>query len=116
MKKNKSFISLVIKKESNSLIFDIPKVHIFFDNRLVISWNIVQPKELPSLKKIHFEISGNPELIFNPKQSSIIDIPALEDNKIILNWIITKPKVKTEIFLSLSSTSIEERQTIVFNP
>ncbi len=98
------------------MIFDIPEVDDFFDNRLVISWTIFQPKELPSLKKILFTISGKPELVFKPKQSSIIEIPALKDNTTIINWVVAKPKEKTEIFLSLSCPTIEETQKIVFNP
>lgn len=116
MKKNKLFISLVIKKENRFLIFDVPEVNNFFDNRLVISWTILQPKEFPSLKRIQFSISGEPELVFEPNQSAIIEIPALEDNTIIINWVVVKPKEKTKIFISLSCPTIEETQKIVFNP
>ncbi len=98
------------------MIFDVPEVSDFFDNRLVISWIILQPKEFPTLKKIQFTVSGEPELVFKPSQSAIIEIPALEDNKIIVNWVIVKPKEKTEILLSLSCPTIEEMQKIVFNP
>ncbi|MHA1207020.1 MAG: hypothetical protein ACTSQ9_07625 [Candidatus Hodarchaeales archaeon] len=98
------------------MIFDVPEVNDFFDNRLVISWTILQPKEFPSLKRIQFSISGEPELVFEPNQSAIIEIPALEDNTIIINWVVVKPKEKTDIFISLSCPTIEETQKIVFNP
>ena len=98
------------------MIFDRPEVHDFFDNRLVISWTIFQPKELPSLKKILFTISGEPELVFEPNQSSILEIPFLKDNTTIINWVVAKPREKTVISLSLSCPTIEETQKIVFNP
>ena len=98
------------------MFFAKPEIKDFFDNRLVISWIIFQPKELPPLKKIIFTVSGEPELVFEPKQNSIIEIPTLEDNTIIINWVVTKPKEKTEIFLSLFCPTFEETQRIVFNP
>ncbi len=98
------------------MFFTKPEVNDFFDNRIVISWGIFQPEELPPLKNIQFMISGEPELVFEPNQSSIIEIPALEDNKLILNWVMAKPQEKTEIQLSLTCSIIEETQKIVFIP
>ena len=98
------------------MLFNIPEVRAFFDNRLIISWVIIQPEKLPSLEKILFKISADPELIFEPNQSSIIEIPSLENNKIIVNWVVAKPNEETEISLTLSCPIIEETQKIVFNP
>jgi hypothetical protein len=98
------------------LHFQEPEVRDFFDNRIVISWKIFQPKDLPPLKDIQFMINSEPELIFEPNQSSVIEIPALEDNKVIINWVIAKPQEKTKIRLSLTCSLIEETQKIVFIP
>ena len=98
------------------MFFQEPEINDFFDNRIVISWDIFQPKDLPPLKNIQFMISSEPELVFEPNQSSIVEIPALENNKVIINWVIAKPQEKTEIRLSLTCSIIEETQKIVFIP
>ena len=98
------------------MFFQEPEVNDFFDNRIVISWDIFQPKDLPPLKNIQFMVLGEPELVFEPNQNSIIEIPALENNKVIINWVIAKPQEKTEIRLSLTCSIIEETQKIVFIP
>jgi hypothetical protein len=98
------------------MFFNEPEVNDFYDDRIVISWNIFQPKELPPLKEIKFTILSIPEVIFEPKQSSTIEIPELDNNKIIVNWIIARPLEKTEICLSLACPILEETQKIVFIP
>ena len=98
------------------MIFNKAEINEFYDNRLIISWEITQPFDLPPLRKIVFTIIGKPELTFEPDQSSVIELPELENNKIILNWIISKLKERTEVTLTLSCPVIEESQKIVFNP
>ncbi len=98
------------------MFFKEPEVKDFFDNRIVISWDIFQPKDLLPLKNIQFMISSEPELVFEPNQSSINEIPALENNKVIINWVIAKPQEKTEIRLSLTCSILKETQKIVFIP
>ena len=98
------------------MIFDKPEINSFFDNRLIVSWTIVQPKELPPLKKMLFKITGEPKLVFEPNQTSVIELPELENNTVILNWVIMKPNEKTELTFSVSCPAIEEKQRIAFNP
>ena len=98
------------------MIFNKAEFAEFYDNRLIISWKISQPADLPPLKKMVFTITGKPDLIFEPNQSSVIELPELENNNIILNWVISKPDEKTELALTLSCPVIEESQKFVFNP
>lgn len=98
------------------MIFRKPEIKSFYDDRLIISWEITQPKDIPPLKGIVFTISGEPELKFEPNQNSIIELPELKDNKIIVNWVTSKMKEKTEVTLTLSCSAIEETQKIVFDP
>ena len=85
------------------MIFPSPEFNDFYDNRILISWEISQPRNYPDLKKIKFQITGDPELEFEPNQDPIIELPAIEDNKIILNWIIRKPTKPIEVKISIFS-------------
>jgi hypothetical protein len=98
------------------MIFPSPEISDFFDNRMLISWKISQPKNYPPLENINFTIAGEPNLIFEPPQKPMIEIEALNGNEIIINWVIIKPKAFTEITLKLESPTIKETQTIVVNP
>ncbi|MHA2052680.1 MAG: hypothetical protein ACW99F_03685 [Candidatus Hodarchaeales archaeon] len=98
------------------VIFPSPEYVNFFDNRILISWEISQPKNFPVLKKIQFKIFGEPELEFEPNQDPVIELPSIEDNKIILNWIIKKPQETTNIQLSITTTEIQETHRLTIKP
>lgn len=98
------------------LLFPSPEVNDFYDNRLIISWNLSQPPNLPPLENLLIMISGEPELNFDPFQDPQLEIPELDDNNFIISWIIRKPSVKTEVVFSLQSNAISEEQILVINP
>ncbi len=98
------------------MVFPPPQVSDFFDNRLLVSWKISQPENHPPLQDIHFTIVGKPELVFEPNQRSTIEIPALDGNEVILNWVFIKPTVITEISLTIIASTIEETQKILVTP
>ncbi|MFX0049744.1 MAG: hypothetical protein ACFFAJ_02055 [Candidatus Hodarchaeota archaeon] len=97
-------------------IFQQPTVKDFYDNRLIISWEIKQPEQFPPLEKLIFRISGTPELEFDPPQIPQLEVPELRGNKFIINWVIKKPLVKTKITLSAQNTSLSEDYTLVIHP
>jgi len=96
--------------------FQPPEFAEFFDDRMLISWEITQPLQLPPLEKLIFRISGNPQIEFDPPQLPQIDIPTLNGNKIIINWVIRRPKVKTEILLSIHTSELSEEHMLLVNP
>lgn len=93
-----------------------PETNEFFDERLIISWKLVQPPHLSTLKDIKIRISGNPPLEFSPLQNPELQIPALNDNEVIVNWIIQKPLLKTEIVLCIHCDIISEEHTLFIDP
>ncbi len=98
------------------MLFPSPEVSKFYDNRILISWEISQPKNCDPLREIKFEISGIPKLIFEPEQNPIIELPTLEGNTVILNWVIKSPKVTTELCLTMRSSTLRETQKITLTP
>ena len=98
------------------MIFNAPESSSFYDNRILISWEISQPRNYPEMKNIQFKISGDPEVEFDPVQDPIIELPAIEDNKIILNWIIKKPTKPVEVQLSILTPDIQETHRLSINP
>ncbi|UCG93641.1 MAG: hypothetical protein JSW13_04050 [Candidatus Aerophobus sp.] len=97
-------------------VFSSPQVNDFFDKRLIISWNLTQPLQLPPLKNLLIQISGNPQLIFDPLQDPILRIAELDNNDFIINWVIRKPIIKTEVTLSIQNDIISEEYHLVLNP
>ncbi len=97
------------------MIFPSPEFSKFFDNRILVSWEISQPKNHQPLKKIQFKISGEPDLEFEPDQAPIIELPLIEDNEIIINWIIKKPIETTEVILSIVTSEIKETHRLTLN-
>ncbi|MHA2327909.1 MAG: hypothetical protein ACXACR_05260 [Candidatus Hodarchaeales archaeon] len=98
------------------LHFTPPEVEDFFDNRLIISWKISQPLGIPELKNLTCRISGIPSLIFDPLQSSTLEIPELNNNLIIINWIIRNPSTKTKITITVQNEHFFEEQNLVIKP
>lgn len=98
------------------LHFPPPEANDFFDNRLIISWNLFQPPDLPPLKNLLISISGDPELYFEPFQDPQLEIPELNNNDFIISWVIRKPLVKTKIIFWLQSNAISEEQDLIINP
>ena len=98
------------------LLFPSPEVNEFFDNRLIISWNLFQPPNLPPLENLIIRISGEPELNFDPLQDPQAEIPEINDNNFIINWIIRKPSVRTEVIFSIQNDTISEEQILIINP
>ncbi len=98
------------------LLFPSPEVSDFFDDRLIISWNLFQPPNLPPLENLLVTISSESELNFEPFQDPQLEIPELNDNNFIINWVIRKPSVKTEVIVSLQSNAISEEQILIINP
>lgn len=98
------------------MIFSPPQVSDFYDDRLIISWKISQPENYPPLRNLLFTIVGKPNLIFEPQQKSTVEIPSLDGNEIILNWVFLKPLEDTEISLTISTTALEETQKIRVSP
>jgi len=98
------------------MLFPSPEISKFYDDRLLISWEISQPKNCGILRQLRFEISGTPDLIFEPDQSPIIELPLLESNTVILNWVIKQPEESTKISLSMESSTIKETQKITLTP
>ena len=96
--------------------FPPPEVKEFFDERFIISWSLTQPLKLPPLKNLIIQISGDPQLIFDPLQDSKLEITELDENHFILNWVIQKPKIKTEVTLSIQNDIISEEYTLILNP
>ncbi|UCE12438.1 MAG: hypothetical protein JSV04_09595 [Candidatus Heimdallarchaeota archaeon] len=92
-----------------------PESDDFYDERLIISWKLIQPPHLSNLKNITIRISGNPPLKFSPLQAPELQIPALNDNEVIVNWIIQKPVVKTEVILSIHCDIISEEYSLFIN-
>lgn len=97
-------------------VFPSPEVNDFFDKRLIISWNLTQPLHLPPLKNLLIQISGNPQLIFDPLQDQKLKIAELNNNDFIINWVIRKPITKTEVTLSIQSDIISEEYSLILNP
>ncbi|MHA1993334.1 MAG: hypothetical protein ACW97Z_02215 [Candidatus Hodarchaeales archaeon] len=98
------------------MLFPPPETSKFYDNRVLISWEISQPKNCGVLRQLKFEISGTPNLVFEPEQNPIIELPTLEGNIVILNWVIKQPEVTTKISLSMESSTIKETQKITLTP
>ena len=98
------------------MLFHPPEASKFYDNRILISWEISQPKNCEPLREMKFEISGVPNLLFEPEQNPIIELPTLEGNTVILNWVIKSPEVTTEICLTMSSSTLRETQKITLTP
>jgi hypothetical protein len=98
------------------MLFPSPEASKFYDNRVLISWEISQPKNCEPLQDMRFEITGTPKLIFEPDQNPIIELSTLEGNTVILNWVIKPPKVTTEICLTMSSSTLRETQKISLTP
>ncbi|MFX0185973.1 MAG: hypothetical protein ACFE95_23045 [Candidatus Hodarchaeota archaeon] len=96
--------------------FQPPKVKDFYDNRLIVSWEINQPSQLPHLEKLIFRISGIPKLEFDPPQIPQIEIPNLNGNNFMINWVIKKPLVKTKIKLSVQNPLLSEEYFLFFDP
>ncbi len=96
--------------------FPTPEVKDFYDNRLIISWKINQPSNLPELSKIIIQISGNPPLKFEPLQDSKIEIPKLNGNELIINWVFRKPSMNTEILLEIKNSDIYEKHLLFISP
>jgi hypothetical protein len=95
--------------------FQPPTVKDFYDNRLIVSWEINQPSQLPPLEKLVFQISGIPKLEFDPPQIPQLEIPKLNGNNFIINWVIKKPLVRTKITLSVQNTSLSEEHFLVID-
>ena len=98
------------------MLFSPPETSKFYDNRILISWEISQPKNCALLRELKFTISGDPELVFEPDQKPIIELPSLEGNTVILNWVIKQPSVSTKIQLLMESSTIKETQNITLTP
>ena len=98
------------------LLFPSPTVGDFFDNRLIVSWNLFQPKNLPPLRDLLITISAYPELTFDPLQDPQLEISELNDSNFIVSWVIRKPPVRTEVLFSLQSNAISEEQTLIIKP
>ena len=98
------------------MLFPSPEISKFHNNRVLISWEISQPKNCDPLRELRFEISGIPKLIFDPDQSPIIELPTLEGNTVILNWVIKPPEENTEICLTICSSTLRETQKISLSP
>ena len=77
---------------------------------------IMQPQHLPSLKKILIQISSSPPLIFDPLQDPQLEINELNNNEFIVNWVIQRPLVRTEVTLSIQSEIISEEHSLIINP
>ncbi|MHA2244026.1 MAG: hypothetical protein ACXADY_03580 [Candidatus Hodarchaeales archaeon] len=97
-------------------LFPSPEVNDFFDKRLIVSWNITQPSQLPSLKNILIQVSGSPPIIFDPLQDPNLEIYEITDNEFIVNWVIRRPLVRTEVTFSIQSEIISEEHTLIINP
>ena len=97
-------------------LFPSPEINDFFDNRLLISWNIMQPPHLPSLKNIVIQISSSPPLTFDPLQDPQLEIDEVNNNEFIVNWVIQRPLVRTEVILSIQSKIISEEHSLIINP
>ncbi len=98
------------------MLFPPPEASKFYDNRILISWEISQPKNCESLRELKFTISGNPELVFEPDQNPVIELPTLEGNTVILNWVIKQPEILTKVHLSMTSSTLKESQKITVTP
>jgi len=96
--------------------FPLPEVNNFFDERCIISWNLTQPLDLPPLKNLLIQISGKPQLIFEPLQDPKLKIAELADNDLIINWVIQRPNTKTEITLTIQNDIISEEYNLILNP
>ncbi|MFX0122008.1 MAG: hypothetical protein ACFFAE_00075 [Candidatus Hodarchaeota archaeon] len=97
-------------------VFQSPLVNDFFDERLIISWTLTQPLHLPPLKNILIEISGNPQLIFEPLQDPRLEITELNNSDFIINWVIRRPKTITEVTLSIQNDIISEEYRLILDP
>ncbi len=97
-------------------LFPSPEVNDFFDKRLIVSWNIMQPSHLPSLKNILIQVSSSPPIIFDPLQDPKLEILEINGNEFIVNWVIRRPLVRTEVTLSIQSEIISEEHTLIINP
>ncbi|MFW9904868.1 MAG: hypothetical protein ACFFFH_11090 [Candidatus Thorarchaeota archaeon] len=96
--------------------FPLPEVNEFFDERFIISWNLKQPLNLLPLRNLLIQISGDPQLVFDPLQDPKLEIAELDENNFIINWVIQKPKIKTEVTLSIQNDVISEEYTLLLNP
>ncbi|MFX0015132.1 MAG: hypothetical protein ACFFB2_10045 [Promethearchaeota archaeon] len=96
--------------------FSLPEVKDFFDNRLIISWNITQPPHLPPLKNLIIQISSSPQLTFDPLQDPRLEITELDGNDLIINWVIQRPEARTEVTISIQSKTLFEEYTLIICP
>ncbi len=95
--------------------FQNPEFEDFYDDRIIVSWKISQPSTLPSLKNLTFKIIGLPNIEFDPLQEPSIEIPELNSNDFILNWIIRKPSCNTKIILSVQNELVSEEYHLNIN-
>ena len=95
--------------------FSSPTASDFYDDRILISWKITQPSNLPPLKNLVFKIKSEPKVTFIPLQSDLISLPELDNNKIIINWVIQKPTQPTKVDLSVECDSTTENHQIIIN-
>lgn len=104
------FISLNIQEGKLKVVyFTPPNCFSFYDNRILISWSIIQPPELPPLKNLTFRINSNSTLSFIPPQSDSISLPELDNNHIIINWVIERPMQPIEVCMSLECDVTTEK-------
>ncbi|WP_455140532.1 hypothetical protein [Candidatus Hodarchaeum mangrovi] len=93
-----------------------PRIFQFFDDRLLISWDLGQPSNSPPLFDIKIKLQANPPVIFIPPQSDMIEISEINKNQIIINWVIKKPQMKTIIKLLLTCNSFDDEQELIYSP
>lgn len=96
--------------------FQSPKIYPFFDDRLLITWELEQPSNNPPLFDIQIKFEANPPIIFVPPQSDVIKISEINKNQIIINWVIKKPQTRTIIKLFLSCNSLNDELELVYSP
>jgi len=97
-------------------ILQSPRIYQFFDDRLLISWVLTQPSNNPPLFDVKIKLQANPPIVFVPPQSDVIEISEINKSKIIINWVIKKPQMKTIIKLFLSCNLLDDERELVYSP
>ena len=62
------------------MLFPPPEASKFYDKRILISWEISQPKNCDLLRVLKFEIYGKPKLVFDENINNLTGINEKADN------------------------------------
>jgi len=76
-------------------------------DRILIIWELNQLSEYPEFTNITIQIINYKDFTFVPPQNPEIKLPRLDNNEIIVTWILKKPFSDSAIELFFQSDQLE---------